>query len=73
MAGLSRRSAARFGVAAVAPASLPSAAAAAGPTRNKVVFQLSDSDPAKWNLALNNVRNLQTELHDDESDIEVVV
>ena len=73
MTALSRRSAALLGVAALASASLPSAAAAAGPTRNKVVFQVSDSDPAKWNLALNNVRNLQTELPDDESDIEVVV
>ncbi|MEO6896118.1 MAG: DsrE family protein [Caldimonas sp.] len=73
MTALSRRSAALLGVTALAAASLPSAAAAAGPTRNKVVFQVSDSDPAKWNLALNNVRNLQTELPDDESDIEVVV
>lgn len=73
MTALSRRSAALLGVATLASASLPSAAAAAGPTKNKVVFQVSDSDPARWNLALNNVRNLQTELPDDESDIEVVV
>jgi intracellular sulfur oxidation DsrE/DsrF family protein len=55
---------------AVVPAA--SAAASAGPTRNKVVFQVSDADPAKWNLTLNNVRNFQTELPDDESDLEVV-
>ncbi len=73
MTALSRRSAALLGVAALGSASLSSAAAAAGPAKNKVVFQVSDSDPAKWNLALNNVRNLQTELPDDESDIEVVV
>ena len=28
----------------------------------KVVFQVSDADPAKWNLALNNVRNVQQDL-----------
>ncbi|HZV92633.1 MAG TPA: DsrE family protein [Caldimonas sp.] len=59
---------------AAAAAALPSArAAAAGePGRNKVVFQVSDGDPSKWNLTLNNVRNFQTELPDDESDIEIV-
>ena len=57
---------------AVLPAT-SSAAAAAGPQKNKVVFQVSDAEPAKWNLTLNNVRNFQTELPDDESDLEVVV
>ena len=28
----------------------------------KVIFQVSDADPAKWNLALNNARNVQAEL-----------
>ena len=27
--------------------------------KHKVVFQVSDNDPAKWNLALNNARNVQ--------------
>ncbi len=26
--------------------------------RQKVVFQVSDADPATWNLALNNARNM---------------
>ncbi len=74
MPSLSRRSVALIGSAALLAASLPaSAAAQSGPAKNKVVFQVSDSDPAKWSLVLNNVRNLQTELPDDESDIEVVV
>lgn len=62
------------GLAATAVA-LPRARAAepAPPERNKVVFQVSDRDPGKWNLTLNNVRNFQTALPDDESDIEVVV
>jgi intracellular sulfur oxidation DsrE/DsrF family protein len=71
MTKLSRRSAALIGGAVFVSASLP--ALAAGATKNRVVFQVSDPEPAKWNLALNNVRNLQTELPDDESDIEVVV
>ncbi len=37
------------------------------------MFQVSDADPSKWNLALNNARNLQTELPDDAPEIEVVV
>ena len=59
---------------AAAAAVLPAAHAAppGAPARNKVVFQVSDGDPSKWNLALNNVRNLQTDLPDDESDIEIV-
>jgi len=39
---------------------------------NKVVVQVSDADPAKWNLALNNVRNLQADLGAKNVDIEIV-
>ncbi len=39
----------------------------------KIVFQVSDVEVAKWNLTLNNVRNVQTELPDDAPEIEVVV
>ena len=39
----------------------------------RVVFQVSDVEVAKWNLTLNNVRNVQTELPDDPPDLEVVV
>ena len=38
----------------------------------KVVFQVSDADPAKWNLALNNVRNVQHDLGLDNVEIEIV-
>ena len=37
-----------------------------------VVFQISDDDAKKWNLALNNVKNVQQELGADNVDIEVV-
>lgn len=39
----------------------------------KVVLQVSDNDEGKWNLALNNARNLQAELGKDKIDIEIVV
>lgn len=40
----------------------------------KVVFQVSDNDPAKWNLALNNVKNVQGTLGGAGSlDVEIVV
>ena len=40
--------------------------------RPKVVVQMSEADPAKWNLALNNVRNLQVDLGAANIDIELV-
>jgi intracellular sulfur oxidation DsrE/DsrF family protein len=39
---------------------------------SKVVFQVSDAEPAKWTLALNNVRNVQAELGANNVQIEVV-
>ena len=40
--------------------------------RYKVVVQVSDNDPAKWNLALNNVKNVQSDLGADNVDVEIV-
>jgi intracellular sulfur oxidation DsrE/DsrF family protein len=42
----------------------------AGP--NRVVIQVSDNDAAKWNLALNNARNLQSDLGSANVEIEIV-
>ena len=42
------------------------------PQRNRVVIQVSDGDAAKWNLALNNARNLQTDLGPNNVEIEIV-
>jgi intracellular sulfur oxidation DsrE/DsrF family protein len=39
---------------------------------NRVVIQVSDADPGKWNLALNNARNLQADLGARNVDIEIV-
>jgi intracellular sulfur oxidation DsrE/DsrF family protein len=36
------------------------------------VIQVSDNDPAKWNLALNNAKNVQGELGKDNTNIEIV-
>jgi uncharacterized protein len=40
--------------------------------KNRVVMQVSDNDPAKWNLALNNARNLQSDLGAKNVEIEIV-
>ena len=41
-------------------------------TKARVVFQVSDGDAAKWNLTLNNAKNVQQELGVDKADIEIV-
>jgi intracellular sulfur oxidation DsrE/DsrF family protein len=42
---------------------LPTTAVARDPlVTPKLVIQVSDSDPAKWNLALNNAKNVQKDL-----------
>jgi uncharacterized protein len=43
-----------------------------GQKQHKVVIQISDNDPAKWNLALNNARNIQEELGAANVDVEMV-
>lgn len=45
---------------------------AGGAKRHKIVIQVSDNDPAKWNLALNNARNLQDDVGAANVDIEIV-
>lgn len=40
--------------------------------QEKVIFQVSDNDPAKWNLTLNNIANVQKDLGADKVQIEVV-
>ncbi|HEX4330486.1 MAG TPA: DsrE family protein [Burkholderiales bacterium] len=49
----------------------PAAWAQATP-KTKVVFQVSDADPAKWNLALNNIKNVQTDLGAGNVEVELV-
>ena len=51
---------------------LSPAAEAQQASRARVVMQVSDNDPAKWNLALNNAKNIQTDLGASNVDIEIV-
>jgi uncharacterized protein len=48
------------------------AMAQANAQRSRVVIQVSDADPGKWNLALNNAKNIQTDLGAANVDVEVV-
>ena len=61
-------------VAALAPCAAVAHTAAPATTMNKdrVVMQVSDNDPGKWNLALNNAHNLQQALGAKNIDIEIV-
>lgn len=38
----------------------------------RVVVQVSEADPARWNLALNNVKNLQEDLGAGKVSVEIV-
>jgi intracellular sulfur oxidation DsrE/DsrF family protein len=44
----------------------------AAPQRARVVIQVSDADQGKWNLALNNAKNIQTDLGAANVDVEIV-
>ncbi len=72
-----RRLFARLGLVALIVASTASFAAPApkvdASASNKVVFQVSDGDPAKWNLVLNNMRNLQADVGESDVALELVV
>ena len=41
-------------------------------SKTRVVIQVSDDDPKKWNLALNNAKNLQKDLGAKNVEIEIV-
>jgi uncharacterized protein len=66
------RLAALAALAAATLLALPSTPALAQSPANKVVIQVSDNDPAKWNLVLNNARNLQADLGEKNVEIEIV-
>lgn len=53
-------------------AALPAYGETPATTTNRVVMQVSDNDPGKWNLALNNARNLQADLGASNVEIEIV-
>lgn len=62
-------------LSAVAASALFMTGCAQQPTKDakqKVIFQVSDADPKKWNLALNNAKNVQTDLGKENVEIEIV-
>jgi hypothetical protein len=50
----------------------PAQAQSGAPQHNRVVIQVSDGDTAKWNLALNNAKNLQADLGAPNVELEIV-
>jgi len=54
-------------------ATVNAVAAGASATKEKLVMQVSDADPAKWNLALNNAKNVQQAYGADNVEVEIVV
>ncbi|MEO6408413.1 MAG: DsrE family protein [Burkholderiaceae bacterium] len=61
-----------LGASLLTPMAIAQTVAGAAGKANKVVFQVSDADPAKWNLALNNAHNVQQDLGADKVAIEIV-
>ena len=74
MSTIMRRGFVSMSAAAALAMLLPMAAIAQSqPAKNKAVFQVSDGDPQKWNLTLNNAKNVQDDLGSDTVDLEIVV
>jgi hypothetical protein len=57
---------------AAAVALAPAVSHAGKPERHKLVLQVSENDPAVWNLALNNAENVQQAFGKDKIDVEIV-
>jgi intracellular sulfur oxidation DsrE/DsrF family protein len=58
-----------LGLGAAAPALAQQKKPAA---KHRVIFQVSDNDPGRWNLALSNARNVQADLGAQNVQIEIV-
>ncbi len=66
----------RIALAAAFLAAVLSGCAAVGPqagAKHRIVMQVSDDSPKTWNQALNNARNLQSELGKENVDVRIVV
>ena len=64
--------AALAGVGFLSATVLHAQAQQAAPQRARVVIQVSDADTGKWNLSLNNAKNIQTDLGAANVDVEIV-
>ena len=60
-------------VAALSMLAPLAAQAQATSAKHKAVFQVSDAEPQKWNLTLNNAKNVQEELGEGAVEMEIVV
>lgn len=74
MSPMSRRSLARSAAAAAFVLALPAALAqqTAATAKNRALFQVTDNDPARWNLILNNMENLRAGVGAEGAEIELV-
>ena len=73
MRTMSKRSLFLAGGAALLAAVLPVAARAQPqPARNRALFQVTDNDPARWNMILNNMVNLKEGVGSEPVEIELV-
>ncbi len=73
MRTMSKRSLFLAGGAALLAAVLPVAARAqAQPVRNRALFQVTDNDPARWNMILNNMINLKEGVGSEGVEIELI-
>ena len=59
-----------FPLLAAVPAFAQTKKPAAG--KQRVIFQVSDNDPGKWQLALNNAQNVQKDLGKENVEIEII-
>ncbi len=73
MPSMSKRSLLFAGGAALLAAVLPAAVRAqTQPVRNRALFQVTDNDPARWNMILNNMTNLKEGVGSEGAEIELV-
>jgi intracellular sulfur oxidation DsrE/DsrF family protein len=70
----SRRSFVLAGVAVLLALALPAAAQAQASSapRNRALFQVTDNDPARWNMILNNMTNLREGVGAEGAEVELV-
>jgi uncharacterized protein len=67
------RASALLPIAVVALATTASAQTASPAKKHRLLFQVSDNDPARWNLVLNNAKNAQDDVGGAQNvDIEIV-
>ena len=65
----SRRTFIAAGAAVLVASALP---VAAQPAKNRALFQITDNDPARWSLVLNNIANLRDGVGGEGAEIELV-